>query len=130
MPRHLWTLCATLFLSVSSLQASDFAGIWSGATADRNGDLEDFSFRFTPSGGSLTGKMYGINESTPVTDLTVTGETITFVVTTELNGSITKTRYVGTLVGGDLHVTRERMDAKKPPEKPSPRQVLILKRLA
>ena len=95
--------------------------------ADRNGDLQDFSFRFEQHDQHLAGKMYGDNESNAITEGKVSGDTITFLVTTELNGSITKTLFTGTRKGADIQVTRERVGAK--PEKPAPPQTFILKQL-
>ncbi len=95
--------------------------------ADRNGDLQDFSFRFEQHDQVLSGKMYGDNESIPITDGKISGDKITFLVTTELNGSITKTLFTGILKGTEIQVTRERVGPK--PEKPAPKQTLVLKQL-
>jgi hypothetical protein len=91
-----------------SLSAADLSGIWSGTTVDRNGDVQDVSFRFIQKGDSLTGKVYGDNKSTPVSDARIEADHITFTVVTELNGQITKLVYSGTIVGDEMHLTRER----------------------
>ena len=91
-----------------SLSAADLSGIWSGTTVDRNGDVQDISFRFIQKGDSLTGKVYGDNKSTPVSDAKIEADHITFTVVTELNGQITKLVYSGTIVGDEMRLTRER----------------------
>jgi hypothetical protein len=99
-----------LFAAFSlTLSGADLAGIWNGQTIDRNGDVQDVSFRFVQSGETLTGKMYGDNESTPIADAKITGNQVTFSVTTELNGSIAKFIYTGAIEGDVLEVTRQRV---------------------
>jgi hypothetical protein len=98
-----------LFSAVSlTLSGADLAGIWNGQTIDRNGDVQDVSFRFVQSGETLTGKMYGDNESTAIADARITGNQVTFSVTAELNGSITKFIYTGAIEGDVLALTRQR----------------------
>jgi hypothetical protein len=99
-------------LSVSTMLAADVSGIWTGQTVDRNGDLQDLSFRFTWNGSTLTGKMYGDNESTLIGDASISGNQIAFLVTTELNGGITKFRYTGTVTGDEMELVRKRVDLK------------------
>jgi len=94
--------------------------------ADRNGDLQDLSFRFAQTEGGLTGKIYQDNESIAITDGKLDGDHITFMITTELNGSITKTVYTGTLVDGVIQLTRKKAGDKDKPEKSAP---ILLKRL-
>jgi len=120
--------CAYLLLAAAIAPGTDLSGIWTGHIADRNGDLQDLSFRFEQHGDVLSGKMYGDNESIPITDGKVAEDAITFLVTTELNGSITKTLFTGTLTNGEIHATRGRIGGVKP-EKPAPKQTFVLKRL-
>jgi hypothetical protein len=99
-------------LSVSAVLADDLSGIWTGQTVDRNGDPQDVSFRFNWKGNILTGKMYGDNESTLISDASVTGNQISFMVTTELNGGVTKFLYTGTVNGSEMDIVRKRVDLK------------------
>jgi hypothetical protein len=101
---RLFVLCAFAL----TLSGADLSGIWNGQTTDRNGDVQDVSFRFVQSGDALTGKMYGDNESTPIADAKITGNQITFSVTAELNGSITKLIYSGTVDVDEIQLTRQR----------------------
>jgi len=117
-----------MLLAASLARGTDLSGIWTGHTADRNGDLQDVSFRFEQHADVLSGKMYGDNESVPISDGKVSGNEVTFLVTTELNGSITKTVFTGTFENGEIHATRGRVGGAKP-EKPVPKQTFVLKRL-
>ena len=117
-----------LLLLTASAFGADVTGIWTGSLTDRNGDPQDFSFRFTQNAESLTGKMYGDNESVPLADAKITGDHLTFSVTTELNGQISKFIYSGSIVGDHIELSRVRSDAKAP-EKANPAQTFRLKRL-
>jgi hypothetical protein len=130
-------LCAAGFLLTLTALASDITGIWSGQLTDRNGDIQDLSFRFNIKDNVLSGKMYGDNESIPIEDARIEGNEITFSVTTELNGSITKFIYSGQINGDELTLVRRRggvrnnVTAGKPaPEnKPNAPQTIKLKHL-
>jgi hypothetical protein len=121
--RRLVLLCAKGCL----LAAANVSGIWTGQVTDKNGDPVDLSFRFEQNGDKLAGKMYGDNESTPITDGKVDGDQVTFSVGSELNGSISSFVYVGKIEGGEIIVTREHLPVK--PKGP-PKQVVRLKRVA
>lgn len=92
--------------------------------ADRNGDLQDLSFRFTQHDGLLTGKMYGDNESVAITEGKIEGDRISFVVTTELNGQVSKNLFTGTLANGEIKVLRAKVGATD-----GKQQGFVLKRL-
>lgn len=118
---------------VSVLSAADLSGIWTGQLEDKNGDSQDLSFRFAQTGETLTGKMYGDNESTPIGDGKIIGNQITFTVTNELNGQISKFVYTGTMNGDEIEVSRERVNLKNGPINPNrqnQKQTIRLKRVA
>lgn len=113
------------------LLGGDLSGIWSGTALDRNGDVIDFSFRFVQSGGTFTGKIYGDNKSSPISEGKVEGDQVTFTVITELNGQITKTVYTGTISGDEMKLIRERVGGNfNTKNKGQQRQPLTLKRVA
>ena len=87
----------------------------------------DLSFRLEQNGDKLSGKMYGDNESTPITDGKVDGSQITFSVGSELNGQVSHFVYTGTIGGSEIVVTRERV-----PVRPgaAQKQSIRLKRVA
>jgi hypothetical protein len=126
----LWLrLCALAW----ALSAGDLSGIWSGQLEDRNGDSQDLSFRFAQTGDTITGKMYGDNESTPIADGKIVGNQITFTVTNELNGQISKFVYTGTINGTEIELTRERVNLKNGPinpNRPNQKQTIRLERVA
>jgi hypothetical protein len=103
-------------LLATSAAGADLSGIWTGALTDRNGDPQDLSFRFSQKGEVFTGKMYGDNESTPITGAKLNGSEITFSVTTELNGQITSFVYTGSVDGDQMDLTRLRVDANSSPK--------------
>jgi hypothetical protein len=125
------------FLLILTAFAADVTGIWTGQLTDRNGDIQDLSFRFSMKDNVLSGKMYGDNESVPIQDARIDGNEITFSVTTELNGSTTKFIYSGQINGDELTLVRRRggvrnnVTAGKPaPEnKPNAPQTIKLKHL-
>ncbi len=124
-----------LLLSAFSLtlSAADLAGIWNGQATDRNGSVQDLSFRFVQSGDKLTGKMYGDNESTPIADAKIAGNQVTFSVTFELNGSITKFIYTGAINGDLLELTRRRAGSNAAEDKAkgqNQEHSIVLKRVA
>ncbi|HWD99237.1 MAG TPA: hypothetical protein VG345_09375 [Bryobacteraceae bacterium] len=121
-------LLAVAAISAAGLSfAADLSGIWTGQTVDRNGDPQDVSFRLTQNGDAVAGKMYGENESTPISEGKITGDTIRFVVVTELNGQVNRTVYSGHILnaeGTQIEVTRERegrpANTQKTPQKKEP----------
>jgi hypothetical protein len=133
----LWRILTPVLLLTSGAFGADVTGIWTGSMVDRNGDPQDFSFRFTQKAEALSGKMYGDNESFPLADANITGDHLTFSVTTELNGQISKFIYSGLVTGDRIELSRLRSEAKapekkvtdKPSEKPNPPQTFRLKRL-
>ena len=126
----MWLLVCALPYGLSG---GDLSGIWTGQLEDKNGDSQDFSFRFAQTGDTLTGKMYGDNESTPITDGKIVGDQVTFTVTNELNGQISKFVYTGTRNGDEIEVSRERVNLKNGPinpNRPNQKQTFQLKRVA
>lgn len=114
--------------------AADLSGIWTGTWVDRNGDPQDLSVRLVQKGESLSGKMYGDNESLPLTALKISGNQLSFSVTVELNGQVSLFLYSGSAEGNQMELSRVRVDgtsAQNPAAaaKPAPAQTFRLKRL-
>jgi len=123
-------LCLFALLA-SSLHAAGVSGIWTGQLKEADRDPQDLSFRFTEASGSISGKMYGDNESTPLTDLKIEGDRISFTVTTELNGQVNKFTFTGVIRENEIELRRERESSSKgkgKDEKPGP--MLVLRRIA
>ena len=98
----------TGFLFAVALSAADVTGIWTGQVQGRNGEMQEITFRFKQTGDSLTGKMYGDNEDTPLADGKISGNQIRFAVTNEFGGGRSRFVFSGTVNGAEIELTRER----------------------
>jgi hypothetical protein len=124
---------ALLFFAACVL-ASEIDGVWVGQQPGRRGDVEDLAFRFKLNGQTLTGKMFGDEFDLPISDASLSGDQIRFVVTTTnyYNGVKTRFLYTGTIKGDEMELVRERVpsaeDAKGASRMPA-KQTLKLKRI-
>ena len=102
-----------LLLFATSVPAADFNGIWVGQQAGRRGEPEDLAFRFKLDGQSVTGKMYGDEFDLPISEGSVSGDQIHFVVITTnyYNGTKTRFLYTGTIKDNEMELVRERVVA-------------------
>ena len=101
-----------LFCSVT-LFGADFSGIWVGQIpTGKDGALQDIAFKITQNGNTLSGKMYGDYQSSPISEARIAGDLVTFLVIgaqqsgNEINQ--TRFRFTGTLKDGALELTRDR----------------------
>jgi len=117
-----------------SLSAADLSGIWNGQTVDRNGDAQDVSFRFVQKGDVLTGKIYGDNASSPISDVKIEGDRISFSVNNELNGQVTTFTYTGTILSPtEIELSRQRVGRPgggANVNRPNFRQIFKLRKIA
>lgn len=108
------TLAAFLF--ASGLFAADLSGIWIGQIPTRNNDMLDIAFKIVQTGTELGGKLYGEYQSSPIVEGKITGDQVNFVVlAAEQAGNQineTRLRFSGTLVNGEMELTRERERSK------------------
>lgn len=113
------------------LFAAELTGIWSGQIPGRYGDIEDVSLQFRQNGTTLTGKLYGLNDSTPISNGRIEGDKISFDITTEMNGGGRTTRYTGRIVGKEVQLERIRLlnPGEAQPATPLKPQALTLKRV-
>jgi len=121
-----------LLFAVSTQAAID--GIWVGQQPARNGEVDDIAFRLKSNGNSITGKMFGDEFDLPITEGSISGDQVRFMVTTTnyYNGTKTQFVYSGSFKDGVLELVRERVPSGdiRPPGKNLPgRQTLKLKRL-
>ena len=132
IPRFSRILFCLLFVAGYVL-ASDIDGVWVGQQQGRRGEPEDVSFRFKLDGQTLTGKMFGDEFDLPISEGTLSGDQVRFVVTTTNYYSGNKTRfiYTGTLKNGEIELVRERVPGPddKGPNRPPAKQMLKLKRI-
>jgi hypothetical protein len=123
-----------LLLFAVSSHAADIDGIWVGQQPARNGEVEDVAFHLKSNGDSISGKMFGDEFDLPITEGSISGDQVRFMVTTTnyYNGAKTQFVYTGSIRGGVLELVRERVQSgdSRPPGKNLPgRQALKLKRL-
>src|SRR6266550_4052966 len=99
-------------LCASALLGADLTGIWVGQIPGRNGEPQDVAFKFTQTGTTLGGKLYGDYQSTPITEGKISGDEIAFVVVApEQAGNqinVTRLRFTGSVKDGEIDLTRER----------------------
>ena len=121
-------------IAAMTMFAADLTGIWAGQAPGRRGDKEDVAFQFKVSGTTLTGKMFGDEFDLPIEEASVSGNQITFTVTTTNYYSRTQVKFVytGTIKGDEIELTRTRVGgppAEGPPNRQSGKQTFTIKRL-
>jgi hypothetical protein len=98
-----------------TLPAADLTGIWIGQIPGRNGEMQDIAFKFTQTGTTLGGKLYGDYQSTTITEGKISGDQITFVVNApeQAGNQINRARlsFSGSIQAGEIELTREREGA-------------------
>ncbi len=105
MRNRIFVLAAILMLAFFAIaNAADLNGKWKGDLQSPNGPLE-INFDFHVDGEKLTGTVANTYGTEQITDGTVKGDTISFVVLA--GGGQFKITYKGTVSGEDLkfHVT-------------------------
>lgn len=102
-------------LTAVTLGAADLSGIWVGSIPGRNGEPLDVSFQLKQIGTEITGKMYGDYRSTPITEGSIEGDQISFVVMAEEQAGneilTSRLKFTGTVKSGEIELTRERESA-------------------
>ena len=120
------------FFSIS-LAAADIAGIWVGQDQGRRGEPLDVAFRFTQTGQTVTGKLFGDEFDLPILDASVSGDQIRFTVTTTnyYSGAKSVFIYTGTINGREMELIRERVPTAedRASNRPIGKQTLKLKRI-
>lgn len=113
--------------------AADLTGIWTGQAPGRRGEPEDVAFRFKMEGTTLSGKLFGDEFDLPISEASVEGDQIRFVIITTnyYSGSKSRFIYTGTIRGNEMELTRERVQTpeEKAANRPVFKQTLTLKRL-
>jgi hypothetical protein len=98
-------LIATLALVVL---AADVSGKWTAQVPGRDGQTRETSFNFKVNGDKLTGTMTGRQgEDIPITDGTISGDTLSFTVVREFGGNQMKFTYTGKIAGEEIQFKRE-----------------------
>jgi hypothetical protein len=107
---------AAILLSASSVFGADLTGIWIGQIERQNNAPLDVAFQFVQTGSTLTGKLYGDYQSTPISEGKIQGDTVSFIVVTseQAGNEINEVRlsYTGVWKDGELELNRERISAR------------------
>ena len=121
------------FVAAAIGLAADLTGIWTGQQPGRNGQIDDVAFRFKADGQSLTGTLFGDEFDLPISEASVNGDQVRFVIVTTNYYSGTKSRFIysGTVRGVEMELTRERVQTpeEKATNRPVSKQTLKLKRI-
>ena len=123
-------LAALLF--VPAMFGADLTGIWTGQVASRTGEMQDVTFQLKQDGDLVKGKLYGDSEDTPIADVKISGDRISFSVAANFGGGPNKVLYTGILKGNEIEISRER-ETRGPVDeaakKQNPKQSFTLKRM-
>lgn len=100
---------ATLLVAVAMVAAAaDITGKWTAQIPSRSGQARETTFTFKVDGDRLTGTMSGgQGRETAISDGKVSGDTVSFTVTSERGGNTTKQTYTGKVVGDEIQFKRE-----------------------
>ena len=109
-------------LCASTLPAADFGGTWLGriattlSTGASDGAFQEVAFKLIQKGSTLEGKLYGVYQSSPISEGKISGDEISFaVIAPEQQGNQiieTKLRFTGHLnKDGEIEMTRVRESA-------------------
>jgi hypothetical protein len=132
-------LVLSIAFSAAAVLGADFAGIWVGQIPTRNGEMQDIAFKFTQSGATLGGKLYGDYQSTAITEGRISGDLVTFIVVApeqagnQINEA--RLRFTGRFENGAIELIREREGATNAGDgggvqfKGNTKQIFRLKRL-
>jgi hypothetical protein len=108
--RRFLGICACVLLLAGAVSASDLVGMWTGQMPSRNTETEDITFRFVQKGESLTGRAYLESEDVPITEGTITGADVRFILTVRIIGKPVPFEFTGTFKDGQLRLSRKRLD--------------------
>ena len=104
MKKFAFSVIATLALMATTLFAADVTGKWSGEVEGRNGQKRTQTFDLKADGDKVTGSMVGPGgREFKIEDGKISGDTLTFSVTVEMNGNTRKMEYTGKIVGDSIN---------------------------
>jgi hypothetical protein len=102
---------AILLLFGTTGLGADITGIWLGKIPGRRGDSQDVAFQFIQKGATLSGKLYGDYQSTPIVEGKISDGEVSFVVISQeqagnqINDTII--RFTGCFQGPELELNRQ-----------------------
>ena len=102
---------AFVLLATASF-AADITGKWTAEVPGRGGQTRTTNFDFKVEGEKLTGTISGMQSDMPISDGTVKGDDIAFVVVMNFNGNEMKLIHTGKVTGEVIKMTRKREGAE------------------
>ena len=98
----LFTICTVLTFALV-IWAADVTGKWTAQVPGRSGQMRDVTITLKADGQTLTGSITGRGGENPISEGKVSGDDLSFKVTTQ-NGTQT---YTGKVVGSEIKFKRE-----------------------
>lgn len=124
---------ATLLALAGFSLAADLTGIWMGQVPGRNGEVTDVAFQFKPAaaGVSYTAVQFGDEFDLPVKDLKISGEEISFTVSSVnfYDGRQITFAYKGTVKDREIILSRERAGGSASNRPQDRKQAITLKKI-
>jgi len=97
-------LAACAFLAL----AADISGKWVAQVPGRQGATQELTFTFKVEGGKLTGTVSSQRGDQQISEGTISGDTVSFVVVRQGGQGQIKELYKGTISGNEIKFTRTR----------------------
>ncbi len=107
MTKRLIVVFSILLVVALAALAADITGKWVAQIPGRSGQARETTFTFKAEGGNLTGTMSGRQGETPISEGKISGDSISFVVTTERGGETMKWTFTGKVAGDQIQMKRE-----------------------
>jgi len=106
--RTILAAAALLAVCALSILAADISGKWVAQIPGRQGNTTEMTFTFKVEGGKLTGTVGSQRGDQQISEGTVAGDTVSFVVVRQGNQGQIKELYKGTVSGNEIKFTRTR----------------------
>jgi hypothetical protein len=104
-----------VFAMVTLAWAADLSGKWVAQVQGRGGQTRETTFNFKAEGSKLTGTVSGMRGGeNPIADGKITGDEISFTVTSNFGGNDVKLVYKGKVSGDEIKFTRTREGGDQP----------------
>ena len=103
---------AAFVLLAAASFAADITGKWTAEVPGRGGQTRTTNFDFKVEGEKLTGTMSGMQGEMAISDGSVKGDDIAFVVVVNFNGNEMKLIHTGKVTGEVIKMKRKREGAE------------------
>jgi hypothetical protein len=89
-------------LAIAAFAADAVTGKWAADVPGRGGNTQKVTMDLKADGDKLTGTISNPQGDTAITDGKVSGDTVTFTVTREMQGNTVKMNYTGKVAGDEI----------------------------